>query len=45
MPANGRWSRCYLAGDCVLAVTYHRRVRGKLRQLSVSPKLTRKVLR
>ena len=27
-----------------LAVTYHRRIRGRLRQLTISPKLLRKVL-
>lgn len=47
--ANGRWSRCYFwpttTRDNYLAVTYHHRVGGKLRQLTVSPRLLRKVLR
>lgn len=44
--ANGRWMRAYFhgAGD-PLCVTYHRRINGKLRQLTVSPKLMQKVLR
>jgi hypothetical protein len=48
--ANGRWARYYLPTPPRvdmdgLAVTYHKRVKGKLRQLSISPKLMRKVLR
>lgn len=42
---NGRWSRCYITRDCVIAVTYHRNIRGKLRQLTISPRLMSKVLR
>lgn len=47
--ANGRWARYYLpAADTridPLAVTYHKRVKGKLRQLTLSARLMRKVLR
>jgi hypothetical protein len=47
---NGRWARYYVAGErgldrFYIAVTYHRRVRGQTRQLTVSPKLMRKMLR
>jgi hypothetical protein len=48
--ANGRWARYYLPTPArtdidPLVVTYHKPVGGKLRQLSVSPKLMRKMLR
>lgn len=51
MTANGRWARFYIAGErgaadrLYMAVTYHRRVRGKTRQLTLSPKLMRRMLR
>jgi hypothetical protein len=51
MTFNGRWARFYIAGErgtadrFYMPVTYHRRMRGKTRQLTVSPKLLRKVLR
>lgn len=49
MTANGRWCRCYITGPpgdrFYLTVTYHRRIGGRTRQLKVSPKLMRRVLR
>jgi len=46
--ANGRWARYYLTPPTTdtdpLVVTYHRNVNGTLRQLTVSPKLLRRVL-
>lgn len=50
MTVNGRWARYYIAGErgapdrFWMPVTYHRRVRGKTRQLTVSAKLLRRVL-
>lgn len=45
---NGRWARYYLTAPTTdtdpLCVTYHRRIRGKLRQLTISAKLMRQVL-
>jgi hypothetical protein len=45
--ANGRHARFYFGGPDVdpLAVTYHKPIKGKLRQLTIGPKLMRKVLR
>lgn len=42
---NGRFARFYGSEGYWLPVTYHKRVNGRLRQLTVSPKLLRKVLR
>lgn len=40
---NGRSARFYITDDGdYIAVTYHKRVRGRLRQLTVSPKLLRR---
>ena len=44
--ADGRYMRGYFHGQGdPLAVTYWRRVNGKWRQLTLSPRLMRKVLR
>lgn len=51
MPAfNGRHARFYMgprgaADRFCMAVTYHRRVGGRTRQLTVSAKLLRRMLR
>jgi hypothetical protein len=48
---DGRWARFYIAGErgapdrFSMAVTYHRPVRGKRRQMSVSPRLLARMLR
>jgi hypothetical protein len=44
--ANGRWCRGYFTGvGDPICITYWKPVRGKMRQLTVSPKLMRQVLR
>lgn len=50
MTANGRHARFYVAGKpgadrFYLPVTYHRRVGARTRQLTISPKLLRRMLR
>jgi hypothetical protein len=51
MTANGRHARFYIAGDrgdperFWMPVTYHRQIRGYTRQLNISQKLLRQMLR
>lgn len=40
---NGRHARFYLGDDGYIAVTYHKRVGKRVRQLTISDKLMRRV--